>query len=146
MKTEWVFLARRARCRGASAIEFALILPILILLLFGMVEASIAIYDKAVITNASREAARAGVVMGKTRLSDSEIQQVALNYCGDRLIGFGESSQQPTVTVERPSNPVSADPLSVSVAYVYRGFSVGRLYSAFAGPIQLSATTVMAYE
>ena len=45
--------------RGAAVVEFALILPILLILLVGTIDASLALYDKAVITNASREGARA---------------------------------------------------------------------------------------
>ena len=46
--------------KGASAVEFALVLPILIVLLFGIVEFGLLMYNKAVITNASREGARDG--------------------------------------------------------------------------------------
>ena len=47
---------------GASAVEFALVMPLLFVLIFGIIEFGIFLYDKAVITNASREGARAGVV------------------------------------------------------------------------------------
>ncbi len=47
---------------GASAVEFALVLPLLLVLVFGIIEFSIFLYDKAVITNASREGAQAGDV------------------------------------------------------------------------------------
>jgi len=46
---------KRGDKKGASAVEFAIILPILILILFGIIEFSILFYDKAVITNASRD-------------------------------------------------------------------------------------------
>ena len=46
---------------GASAIEFALLLPVLLLFLFGIIEVSILFYNKAMITNASREGARVPV-------------------------------------------------------------------------------------
>jgi Flp pilus assembly protein TadG len=59
--------------RGASAVEFAIILPILILLVFGIIEFSLALYDKAMITNASREGARAGIVAQIPRVTDTEI-------------------------------------------------------------------------
>ena len=46
---------------GASAIEFAFLLPVLLLFLFGIIEFSVLFYNKAMITNASREGARAGI-------------------------------------------------------------------------------------
>jgi len=48
--------------KGAAVVEFALILPILLLLLFGIIEFSFYMYDKAMLTNACREGARAGIV------------------------------------------------------------------------------------
>ncbi len=48
--------------KGIAAVEFALILPMLLLVLFMIIEFSIILYDKAVITNASREGARMGIV------------------------------------------------------------------------------------
>jgi Flp pilus assembly protein TadG len=48
--------------KGASMVEFALVLPILILILFGIIEFGILIYNQQVITNASREGARYGIV------------------------------------------------------------------------------------
>ena len=46
--------------KGASLVEFAIILPLLIIVIFGIIEFSILLYDKAVITNAGREGARFG--------------------------------------------------------------------------------------
>jgi hypothetical protein len=48
--------------KGASAVEFAIVLPVLIILLFGIIEFSLILYDKAMITNACREGARTGIV------------------------------------------------------------------------------------
>jgi hypothetical protein len=47
---------------GVAAIEFAIVLPVLLLLLIGIIEFSVILYDKAMITNAAREGARAGIV------------------------------------------------------------------------------------
>jgi hypothetical protein len=48
--------------RGAAMIEFALVLPLLLIVLLGTVEFSFILYNKAMITNASREGARLGIV------------------------------------------------------------------------------------
>lgn len=51
--------ARKFKSRsGISTVEFALLLPLLAVLLLAIVEFSLALYDKAVIVNASREGAR----------------------------------------------------------------------------------------
>ena len=43
-------------------LEFSLTLPILLMIMFGMIEYGVAFYDKTVITNASRVAARIGMI------------------------------------------------------------------------------------
>ena len=49
--------------RGAQAVEFALVLPFFLALLLLIIDFGFLVYNKAVITNASREAARAGTVL-----------------------------------------------------------------------------------
>jgi hypothetical protein len=48
--------------RGVAIVEFAIVLPLLAILLFGIIEFGFIIYNKAMITNASREGARIGIV------------------------------------------------------------------------------------
>ncbi|HQF02856.1 MAG TPA: TadE/TadG family type IV pilus assembly protein [Phycicoccus sp.] len=55
-------MIRRTRERGAAAVEFALILPILLVLIGGIVDFGRAFFAQVVITNAAREGARAAVV------------------------------------------------------------------------------------
>lgn len=59
--------ARLARCigardRGAVAVEFALVLPVLAMLLLGVVTAGIALSNSIGLTNAVREGARFGAI------------------------------------------------------------------------------------
>ncbi len=44
---------RRRRERGASLVEFALILPVFLMLLFGMITAGLALNDKQQMTHVS---------------------------------------------------------------------------------------------
>ena len=53
---------------GTAIVEFAIVLPVLLLILMGIIEFSFVLYDKAVLTNASREGARAGIVSQNPRL------------------------------------------------------------------------------
>src|ERR1700758_4127008 len=61
---------------GVAAVEFAIVLPVLLLIIFAIVELGIALYDKAVITNASREGARAGIVLKSPKPTATDIQTV----------------------------------------------------------------------
>jgi Flp pilus assembly pilin Flp len=47
---------------GAAAVEFALLLPLLVLLLFGFIQFGVAFNTRIQATNAAREAARAAVI------------------------------------------------------------------------------------
>ncbi|MGN6575622.1 MAG: TadE/TadG family type IV pilus assembly protein [Nocardioides sp.] len=55
---------RTRRCpeRGAVAVEFALVLPILVMLLFGIIEFGFVLAQKAALSSAVREGARYGSV------------------------------------------------------------------------------------
>ena len=47
-------IIKRLRCqKGVAAVEFAIILPVLMIIIFGIIEFGLLLYDKQVITNAS---------------------------------------------------------------------------------------------
>lgn len=76
---------------GAAALEFLIVLPILLLFLFGGIEFGAIFYNKQVLTNASREAARAGITHKNTGITAEQIKTIAKDYCNNRLVGFGSS-------------------------------------------------------
>ncbi len=136
--------ANRARQHGTAAVEFALVLPILLLIVFGIIEFGVALYDKAVITNASREGARAGVVLKSPKATSTDIQNVVLNYTSSHLLTFG-TQKAATVTTTGQGGTFGT-PLTVTVSYPYAGLALGQLAAALSGQITLSATTVMNNE
>jgi Flp pilus assembly protein TadG len=116
---------RKRDQKGAAAVEFAIILPVFVLLLFGMIEWGILLFNQQVITNASREGARAGIVVGSPRLTDNEIQAVVNAYLGNHLVTFGAASA-PNIQITPPGDRnslVYGDDLRVTVTYNY-GFLV----------------------
>ena len=134
---------------GASAVEFALILPILLLLVFGIIEMGFALFDKGMITNASREGARTGISYRVPPFTDEEISNVVNSYLGNALITFAESAN-PTVTVTRNgSNP--GDELKVTVAYTYTSLILPNLINSplkqdFPREFNMIAETTMRME
>jgi hypothetical protein len=131
--------------RGGISVEFGLILPILLVILLGIVETGLALYDRTLMVHASREAARAGVLLRTERLSEGEISSLALGHLSGRLVSFGALSE-PGVRVVRPADPAAFDTLSVAIEYQFVGLGLARLISAATGPIVLRATTEMSYE
>jgi Flp pilus assembly protein TadG len=132
--------------QGAALVEFAIVLPVLLLLVFGMIELGIALYDKAVITNASREGARAGVVYSNPKPNQTAIETAAKSYCNSFLITFAKGGSTGVTMNESGINGAFGTPLSVTVKYVYTGLLLGPMLSALTGPITLSATTTMNNE
>ena len=102
-----VIMSQRNR-RGVAAVEFALVVPLFLLLVFGMIEIGRGIMVSQILTNAAREGAREAILEGSTT---GRVETVV----GDYLTGTGISGG--TVTVSPP--PMDAyprSPLTVSVS------------------------------
>jgi Flp pilus assembly protein TadG len=131
--------------KGAAMVEFALILPLLIMLLFGSIEFGLLMYNKQVITNASREGARAGIVARTPRMTAAEIQQVVDDYAADYLVTFG-SATAPVTTVDNSGGTLFGNDLQVTVTYPYEFLLLPNFIAGLAGHLDLTAETVMRYE
>jgi Flp pilus assembly protein TadG len=130
---------------GAAALEFAIVLPLLLLLLFGTIELSICLYDKAMITNASREGARAGIVYSYPNpISNAEITNVVNNYCATHLISFLPGTT-PTTVIARTIEAYG-DAIRVRVTYVYNFLVLPNFMGGLVGGSTLTAETVMRME
>jgi len=88
---------------GSSAVEFALVLPILIMLIFGVVEFGIAFGDFLAITHAAREGARLAAV---GRFSEQTVRERAYPV-------------NPTsISVTYPEGETHGQPVDVRVEYL----------------------------
>ena len=125
--------------RGVAAVEFVFCLPILLLLVFGLIEFGLLFYNQQVITNASREGVRAGIV-AETETAD--IIQIVENYCNGNLINLNGENELQTdkITVSAPD---ANNDLTVSVTYDYNFLFAGIL--GFTDKT-LSAQTIMRME
>ncbi|MFQ5964209.1 MAG: TadE/TadG family type IV pilus assembly protein [Candidatus Scalinduaceae bacterium] len=135
--------------KGAAAVEFALLLPALSVLAFGIIEFSLFLYDQQMITNASREGARAGIVSSPVALTDGEIITVVDNYVSGNLITFSTVNSA-TTTIER-EGLAFGDDLTVVVTYPYQFLLFPALVTNLMGvttdgTLNLVATTVMKME
>ena len=103
--------------KGASAVEFALILPILIILIFGIFEFAIAFNNYITITHAAREGVRrAAVDLFNPDLKDY-IKEMAFPLAltdDDIVIEFEGDEADP---------PPIGDPVSVEITYNF-GISI----------------------
>lgn len=111
---------------GASLVEFALVLPVLILVLFGIIDFSLFFYDKHVITNAAREGARRGIISWPADLRDietgnTEIKSRVIEYAQQYLVTFGAYElTDDDIDITRGSDPFAfGSELVVEVYFEY---------------------------
>jgi Flp pilus assembly protein TadG len=131
-------LLRRGRGQeGAAALEFAALLPVLVLLLAGFFDFGWYFYWQHTVTNASREGVRYGVQANYpggiyTPHTDAEIQKIVKDNYGSDL----------GVTVVRTAN-TPGQPLSVEVEKTMKWFFLDYLRSKGVNlPIPKNATTM----
>jgi Flp pilus assembly protein TadG len=138
---------------GQTLVEFALILPVLILLLVGLMEFALLLYNQHVITNASREGARYGIVSRTDRRTLTEIETVVNQYCLDNLVTFGDGTPETDIlvtdtlgTIKATSSASFSDNLQVSVEFEYQFLVLPNFITSFAWNRVLHAETTMKYE
>jgi Flp pilus assembly protein TadG len=115
---------RRDRSRGQSLVEFAVVFPIFILVLFGVIEFGFMLYSQMTVSNAAREAARVSVVDP----DPCSIQDLA--NATARAAASGLNATYLTVTgavasTGSPANCTTAkqgDSVTVTVQYTYHTF------------------------
>ena len=131
--------------KGGSLIEFVLIAWVLFLVLFGIMEFGLIMYNQAVITNASREGARYGIVSRTPRYTSAEIvAYVSQEYSG-RPITFGTRDFR--IIPQLPVLNKFGEDLTVEVTWQYDFLLLPNFSSgALANPLTLRARTVMKYE
>ncbi|HEX6685086.1 MAG TPA: TadE/TadG family type IV pilus assembly protein [Candidatus Limnocylindrales bacterium] len=64
------------RDRGAAAVEMALLLPLLLLLVFGIVDFGRMLHAQITVTEAAREGARAAVILNSRAAAQSRVDRV----------------------------------------------------------------------
>jgi Flp pilus assembly protein TadG len=133
---------RKMNERGAVAAEFALLLPVLLTILFGIIEFGMIMYSREVITNASREGARAGIVQAFPKPTAGDVTAVATNY----LVGTGINPGSVTFNV---TGAGGAYPSTIMVTATYNYPWLIPYIPVMLGlpsPLVLTGQTVMRHE
>jgi Flp pilus assembly protein TadG len=133
---------RKRNERGAVAAEFALLLPVLLTILFGIIEFGMIMYSREVVTNAAREGARAGITQGPPKLTTGQIIAIADNYLTNT--GINPANVTFTVTGAGLINP---NTLTVTATYPY-SFLIPWIptVTGIPNPLTIHAQTVMRHE
>ena len=125
---------------GASAVEFALLLPVLMLILFGIIEFGLALHRQAILTNASREGARLGIVQSIPAITTGQIDARINTY----LTAAGIAPGSVTRAIS-PIVPVTGTPVTVTLTLPYT-YAVLPGLTSIVPTINLVASTVMSHE
>ena len=124
---------------GASAVEFALLLPVLMMVLFGIIEFGLALYRQAILTNASREGARLGIVQSIPAITTAAINATIDTYLTNAGVTPG------TVSRTIVAGGVTGTPVRVTLTLPYT-FAVLPNLTAVTPTINLTARTEMRHE
>jgi Flp pilus assembly protein TadG len=145
-----VRLPARVRSQaGAELVEFALVLPMLLLVFGGIVDFGLLLQRQQVVTNAAREGARLAVLSGYTA---GDVQARVTQFVRE---GINNPTATPTASVTNvtitPGTGPAFEAAQVSVALADRFLILGPIVSLAGGggsfgTITLTATTTMRLE
>ena len=96
-------MRRRHAERGSAAVEFALLLPILLLVLLALVQVGVVARDQLVLTQASRAGAREAAVDGSVDAVHEAVRSAATGLDAERVaidvVWSGERGDPVTVSL-----------------------------------------------
>ena len=128
----------RKKRLAAAAVEFAVVAPVFLLMVFGMIEYGRMVMVYQVITNASREGARVAVLDGA---STASVTSAVNSYMTSAMI----TGQTVTVSPNPPTSAAYGDPVTVTVSIPFS--QVSWLPSPmYLGGKTLTSATVMRRE
>jgi len=131
--------------KGASAVEFAILLPLFLLIVFGIIEWGLYLFNDHIITDASRRGARLGILQASPRISVADIRTEVLTYANDNLVTFGIRTP-PQIDVPAICTTFGDD-LAVNVSYNYTFLLLPALTAGKVAPSKtITARTVMKCE
>lgn len=152
MTTQSPTRRRRRDARGQSLTEFALILPVLLLVIFGVLDFGRAIYAYNAVSNAAREGGRTAIV----NQTQAEIRARAIGQATALDIDATSTSCPPagssgvcvefkTATLTASCSPVTLGCVAV-ITVKYSMTPLTPIIGAFLGPIPITSQTKQAIE
>ena len=122
---------RRRRGRGQALVEFALVFPIFMLLVFGMLDFGFALFSRMTIINAAREGARVAVMQpgdarvqpGYTALIQAAVAGAASGLTVTASAACVSNASLPSAcNFNAVANSKAGDYVVVTVDYTYESF------------------------
>lgn len=121
----------RRRDRGAAAVEAALVIPLLLLLVFGIIDFGRMLNYQIKVTEAAREGARALSLGADARTRVNTVMDISpTEYTVDDTDGCA-------------ANPAANDDARVIVRYPFQFVTPVSVLAGLGGPITISSTGIM---
>lgn len=132
---------RLGSSRGAELVEFAIILPLLLTLVGGIIDFALMMQAFEAVSNAAREGARMGTLAGYNLATD--VPARVNSYLTAANLPGGATTTASNVTIAAGGAGAPAAPgVSVTVAYPY----TFRMIGSIVPPVTLTSTAVMRKE
>ena len=132
---------------GAVLIEFALTLPLLLLVVVGIFDFGFLFQQYEVVTNAAREGARMAVLPGYTEKDVSDRVDAYLNAGGVKSPHLPATAVPTLITPGGGAAPIGAMKVTVSVDYTFKYLgSIAQLFGSSYGKVTLTAVSEMRTE
>jgi Flp pilus assembly protein TadG len=120
--------------RGQAIVETALIMPLLLMMLMGMVEMGRLSNAYLAVTHAARHGARYGAVGGSNSEIIDKVKYAAVPLNVDNL----------SVTISPETNRLTGNDLSITVAYPIE--LIIPVFSGLVNPVNVKSTVIMRVE
>ena len=101
------------RQEGQTAVEFALVTPVIVVMLLGIIQVGITFHDYIQLTDAARAGARKAVVLRFTGQTTTQLQQNVRDAAGN----LNQTKLQ--VTINEPSGIAAGNNVVVTATYPY---------------------------
>ena len=126
--------------KGNALVEFAFVLPLFLFLVFGMITFSLALYDKTILTMATRDGARAGAILTGTKTEkEDEAKSTAKTACASLISCKGVAPDSVNATI-------NSGIITVTAKYTYYGLPSPFNDLILPATIDLTAETIMIVE
>lgn len=102
------------RPRGAAAVEFALVLPLLLTIVFGTIEWGYYFFTREIVINSAREGARAGTLQYSP---PTDATKVAVDTATSYLTSSGLTATDATVSTVSAAGTCPTDSSCIRVQY-----------------------------
>jgi len=134
-------MRRTHRDKGQELVEFALLSPVLFLLLFGLMELGMAVWHYNTLSIAAREGARAALVMPEDQRVQAAIDAAESYAQSMRVNGVVAEAELTAYVITDPETGFTTSLPTISVRVSYQHPSVTGLLGTI--PMQASSTMLI---